>query len=142
MERMMIGEFQGEYRWLSNFWPARVEYFHVWYPTVEHAYQAAKCDREEDAAKILACRTPGQAKRLVRGLRMRSDWNDRKLAVMRDLVGQKFDNPALAMKLIATGNELLVEGNSWHDTYWGVCNGKGENHLGKILMEVRRMLQR
>jgi predicted NAD-dependent protein-ADP-ribosyltransferase YbiA (DUF1768 family) len=73
---------------------------------------------------------------------MRSDWNDRKLAVMRDLVGQKFDNPALAMKLIATGNELLVEGNSWHDTYWGVCNGKGENHLGKILMEVRRMLQR
>uniref|UniRef100_UPI00345E83CD NADAR domain-containing protein n=1 Tax=uncultured Duncaniella sp. TaxID=2768039 RepID=UPI00345E83CD len=50
-------------------------------------------------------------------------------------------NPALAEKLIATGDAELVEGNYWHDTVWGVCDGVGENHLGKILMRVREELK-
>ena len=42
--------------------------------------------------------------------------------------------------LLATGKATLVEGNSWGDTFWGVCRGKGKNMLGKILMRVRKRL--
>ena len=60
---------------------------------------------------------------------------------MEDLIYQKFStNPELAAKLIATGDALLVEGNWWHDTFFGVCDGKGENHLGLILMRVRKRI--
>jgi predicted NAD-dependent protein-ADP-ribosyltransferase YbiA (DUF1768 family) len=57
---------------------------------------------------------------------------------MTEIVGEKFNqNPELKEKLLATKDIELVEGNHWHDTYWGVCNGVGENHLGKILMAYR-----
>lgn len=49
----------------------------------------------------------------------------------------KFAEPGLQAKLLETGNEELVEGNYWGDTFWGVCRGRGENHLGKLLMKVR-----
>jgi predicted NAD-dependent protein-ADP-ribosyltransferase YbiA (DUF1768 family) len=56
-------------------------------------------------------------------------------------VKDKFSrNPELRVKLLNTGDLQLVEGNYWGDTFWGVCNGKGENHLGKILMRVRKEL--
>jgi predicted NAD-dependent protein-ADP-ribosyltransferase YbiA (DUF1768 family) len=42
--------------------------------------------------------------------------------------------------LKATGDEELVEGNWWNDTFWGVCNGVGENNLGKLLMKIRAEL--
>ena len=57
---------------------------------------------------------------------------------MLNLVRAKFkQNPGLAEKLLNTGERELVEGNQWGDTFWGVCSGKGENVLGKILMQVR-----
>ena len=43
----------------------------------------------------------------------------------------------MASRLINTGDAILIEGNTWGDTYWGVCDGVGENRLGKLLMEVR-----
>jgi hypothetical protein len=39
--------------------------------------------------------------------------------------------------LLATGDMELIEDNDWDDTYWGVCNGAGENNLGKLLMKIR-----
>ena len=41
--------------------------------------------------------------------------------------------------LVATGDRELIEGNTWGDTFWGVDKntGQGENHLGRILMELR-----
>ena len=45
------------------------------------------------------------------------------------------------MPFVINGEEYLEEGNTWHDTYWGVCNGKGKNKLGKILMQVREELK-
>ena len=62
--------------------------------------------------------------------------------IMYEIVLNKFSqNEELREKLIATGDEYLAEGNTWHDTYWGVCNGKGKNKLGKILMQVREELK-
>ena len=137
-----INSFQGEYRWLSNFWPAQIKWEGHIYPTVEHAYQAAKTVDASEQEAIRKCSTPGKAKRCGRNLTIRPDWEECKLLVMRSLVLLKFrDNPDLKVKLLSTGEAELVEGNPWGDTFWGVCNGVGENHLGRILMEVREQLR-
>ncbi len=140
----MIKEFQGDYRFLSNFYPAKVELAGVLYPSVEHAYQAAKSWDSEYRNKILNCRTPGDAKRLGRKAAMRGDWENIKYSLMSTLVHRKFSlHPDLKAKLLATGDQELQEGNMWHDTYWGVDlrTGKGDNNLGKILMLTRAKLK-
>jgi predicted NAD-dependent protein-ADP-ribosyltransferase YbiA (DUF1768 family) len=71
---------------------------------------------------------------------LRSDWEQYKPVIMENLLKQKFSQEPLRSKLIATGNCQLVEGNYWHDTYWGICDGKGTNMLGKLLMEIRTEL--
>jgi predicted NAD-dependent protein-ADP-ribosyltransferase YbiA (DUF1768 family) len=60
---------------------------------------------------------------------------------MEDLSRQKFSHPELRQKLLDTGSCTLVEGNTWGDTFWGVCDGVGENHLGKLLMTIRADLE-
>ena len=134
-----IKEFQGEYRFLSNFWPVPIKYQGLVYPSVEHAYQAAKCANQEDRQIILAM-TPGKAKRCGRTVAMIENWDRKKLAVMFYLVLQKFQG-SLRLDLIRTGTQELIEGNYWGDTYWGVCSGKGFNHLGQILMVVRDLVK-
>jgi len=148
MEAKMIQEFRGEYRWLSNFWFARFVLDGVSYPTVEHAYQAAKAINPLERAMILACDSPGSAKRYGSKVKLVPGWETIKEPVMRLFVGQKFkQNPELADKLYATGGTLIIEGNRWHDTFWGKCNcnshgGVGENRMGKILMDLREELGR
>ena len=56
---------------------------------------------------------------------------------MENLLWQKFENPVLRKMLDATKPRELIEGNVWKDSFWGVYNGKGENHLGKLLMLIR-----
>ena len=137
----MIDKFSGKNRWLSNFWPAEVELDGTKYASVEHAYQAAKTLNMEDRALFQGI-SASVAKSLGKKLVVRDDWNEVKMAVMTDLNMQKYTkHPALAAKLIATGDQQLVEGNYWKDHFWGVCNGVGENHLGKILMEIRKNIQ-
>lgn len=141
-----ILEFQGEHRWLSNFWPAKVEIYGMVYPTVENAYQAAKTYGKSKGSfrdvPFLTC-TPGQAKRLAREMSIRSDWDEVKVDVMRNLIRQKFaPKTELAAKLLETGDCQIVEGNRWGDTFWGVCNGVGRNMLGGIIMEIREDLRR
>lgn len=136
----MIKKFHGDYRWLSNFWAATVIFDGVEYPTVENAYQAAKTFPIHRRSFIAI--TPGAAKRLGKCVIIRPEWESEKLAIMEALVLQKFSrHPELAKKLLATGEALLEEGNRWGDTFWGVCRGSGENHLGKILMKVRSTLK-
>jgi len=136
----MINSFQGEHRFLSNFWPAPVRYGGLDFPTVEHAYVAAKTLDFNLRMQIAAVPTPGQVKRLGRTLVLRSDWGEIKLIVMLALTRQKYADETLAALLKATAPHELVEGNTWGDTFWGVCNGKGANHLGQILMQVRAEL--
>jgi hypothetical protein len=61
---------------------------------------------------------------------------------MYALLAQKFSHDHLREKLIGTGAAMLIEGNTWGDTYWGVCNGEGYNHLGRLLMDLRDELQK
>lgn len=130
----MIDEFDGEYRFLSNF-----SYEGAVSPTVEHHYQAWKATYPAEAWKVMEYETPGQAKKAGRRILLRPDWEDIKLQVMMDLLMWKFQAPEIQKKLLATGDTPLVEGNYWHDTYWGVCNGEGENWLGKLLEVVREI---
>ena len=140
----MIEKFDAEYAFLSNFYPSPIEMGGETYPTVEHAFQAAKTANPEHRAQIRNKSTPGGAKRLggKRGklITLRPDWEQIKLSIMENLVRQKFQHHELKTMLLATGDQELVEGNNWNDTFWGVCRGKGENNLGKLLMEVRGYL--
>ena len=137
-----IKEFQQEYRFLSNFWPVNVQLQGLWFPTVEHAYQAAKTLDIKEREAISYLSTPGEAKRAGRRLPMRADWDEIKLSVMEDLIRQKFQSPSIRTKLLETGNAKLEEGNYWKDRFWGVYNGRGENHLGKILMKIRNEISK
>lgn len=136
-----ITSFTGEYRFLSNFWPCDIQFIDRIYPSVEHAYQASKTVIESEREIIQCATTPGAAKRMGKKVTLRSDWEVKKLLFMELFVGQKFTDPGLRDKLLATGDAELTEGNRWGDTFWGVCNGVGENHLGKILMRLRETLR-
>lgn len=139
----MIDSFSGKYRFLSNFYPIQVTYDGGRYPTVEHAYQAAKT---LDAStrllfQVPSALSPGQAKGLGRGLTLRADWEQVKVNIMYQLLESKFEDEHLRLCLLDTGEEELIEGNTWGDRFWGVCNGRGENMLGRLLMQLRESLK-
>lgn len=137
-----IDRFAGAYAFLSNFYPCTITFEGRDYNSTEHAYQAAKTFDEGDRYLISRSHSPGQAKRLGRSVTLRQDWPEVRLHVMAELLGEKFGrHPELAAKLLATGDASLIEGNTWNDTFWGVCQGKGENYLGRLLMAVRAILK-
>lgn len=137
-----ITEFTGQFRFLSNFTASKVTFEGVVYPTVEHAYQAAKTLDLAERTTILGIDRAGDAKKAGKKLTVRSDWDAVKVKVMAKLVYRKFDkNPELKAKLLSTGNVKLIESNTWGDRFWGVSKGEGENKLGKILMKVRSKLR-
>jgi ribA/ribD-fused uncharacterized protein len=134
--------FRGEFAVFSNFAATPVVLDGVRYPTVEHAFQAAKTLDPAVRAQFLPL-TPGQAKALGKRVSLRTDqeWDTYRFTVMRDLLVQKFSAEPARSVLLGTGNRLLVENNTWNDRTWGVCRGQGQNHLGRLLMEVRQRLQ-
>lgn len=137
-----IDSFQGPYRFLSNFYPADVEFEGITYPTVEHAYQSAKTLDMNERRRIAQIAAPGDAKRAGRALPLRPDWEQVKFDVMEQCVRYKFAHHTyLASQLLATGDAYLEEGNTWGDQIWGVYQGKGANHLGLILMKIRDELR-
>ena len=155
----MINKFDGEYRFLSNFYPSVIEYKGIVYPTNEHFYVAMKINDPQvidgknlevnDAREYIATiPTAGQVKRVGRTLSVRKDWDDIKIKVMQYGVRQKFKkSESLKEMLLSTGDEELVEGNYWHDNFFGSCTcekcgNKGLNHLGEILMMVRDEIKR
>lgn len=143
----MIAIFDNEYAFLSNFYESPFEVDGITYPTVEHFFQAMKSKDVEGRKKIAAAPTPGKAKRLGRTIELRKDWEEIKVAVMKFGLAQKFRIPELREKLLATGNEELIEGNFWHDNTWGNClcadcqDIPGRNMLGMLLMELRTKIR-
>jgi ribA/ribD-fused uncharacterized protein len=136
-----IKSFRGESSFLSNMSSSPVELGGVKYPTVEHAFQAAKTTDPVERAKILAAKTPSEAKRIGKTVTLRKDWDKKKLEVMEKALRAKFEqNPELKKKLINTGDADLIEGNDWGDRFWGQVNGTGQNNLGKLLMKIRNEL--
>lgn len=129
------------YRWLSNFWPCTVEYEGLKYLSSEAAYQAAKT-LDLNVRKLFQVMTAAESKKVgKKGLKLREDWNDIKLIIMHKICFDKFNNNfELRDLLLKTEDKYLEETNWWGDTFWGVCNGKGDNHLGRILMDVRSEL--
>lgn len=136
-----IDRFRGHYEFLSNFSPAPVILDGEIYPTVEHAFQAAKSRDTYDRLRIRTAKTAAEAKKLGRKVFLREDWDRVKLDTMLDLLRQKFASGALRRMLAATGDAELEEGNWWGDTFWGTSRGHGENWLGVLLMHVRREVQ-
>lgn len=144
---MAITSFRGSYAFLSNFSPAPITYEGITYPTTEHFYHAMKTVDINDRKMIAALPSPAAAKKAGYKLKIRPDWEQVKVEIMAAALQAKFQYPELREKLLATGNEQLVEGNVWHDNFWGNCscpkcwNTPGLNHLGKLLMAVRTVLQ-
>lgn len=149
----MVSEFKGRYSFLSNFYPSEIEYQGIKYPTVEAYYVAMKAsssqiingihyslnDFREMISKI---ETPGQVKRLGSKVSLRPDWENYRLEVMNWALREKFQNEVLKDLLLSTDDQELIEGNWWHDNFYGSCicskcGNKGANNLGKILMSVR-----
>lgn len=139
----MIDHFEGPYRFLSNFHPCGVRLDGIVYPSVEHAYQAAKTNDATERERIRRAPRAGDAKAFGNKLVKVDDWEVRRQATMRMLLRQKFAyGSKLASQLLDTGVDELVEGNWWNDTFWGVCRGKGENRLGYLLMGIRSDLRK
>ena len=136
-----ITSFIGPYRFLSNFYPSPLVYQGLMFPTVEHAYQSAKTMDPWIRREFTLIRLPAAAKRYGSRIKVRTDWEDVKLSIMLELLMKKFRDPRLAGLLLDTGHAELIEGNDWGDTFWGVCKGKGTNHLGNQLMLIRTTIR-
>lgn len=143
----MITSFSGDNAFLSNFYLSPIVIKGDRYPSVEHAYQAAKTKDMNKRRMIRMASTPGKAKRLGRSFPLRDDWEDVKYDIMLFLVIQKFQqNPDLKELLVGTLDVVIVEGNYWHDNEWGncycdKCSGiLGKNLLGEILMYTRERM--
>lgn len=147
----MILNFCGPYQFLSNFYDSPVTLEGLVYRNAEAAFQSCKVLEKKDREDFVNL-SPPQAKLLGRNVALRPDWDEVKDNFMLQIVTNKFtSNPDLTKKLLETGDELLEEGNWWHDNYWGVCSCKRCqvknisisqcNHLGKILMQVREHLK-
>lgn len=143
---MTIYDFHKDgYDWLSNFYRAEFVWDGIIWPTSEHAYQAAKCADRQVRLNISRLPFPGEAKKYGQLVPIDPDWSSKKIPMMKEILTCKFrQNPDLKEKLLATGNTRIEEGNTWNDTFWGVCppgSENGLNHLGELLMELREELR-
>lgn len=136
--------------WFSNMLPLDEPFIYdgIAYRTSENFYQAMKLpkDRNDLRAEIAAL-NPYKAKLAIRDKEKylwRSDWNkELSLKVMKYILEKKFTYGTMwADKLLATGDEEIVEYNNWNDIFWGwdINKKTGENNLGKILMKIRESL--
>lgn len=137
---MKIGTFRGRYEFLSNFSGVFVEYAGIIYPTVEHAFQAAKTEDAALRKEFQHVGTAADAKYYGKRVRLRSDWDAVKVDIMHDLLRQKFSQEPYRTKLLATGDAYIEEGNTHGDRYWGTVKGEGKNTLGELIMTVREEL--
>lgn len=145
----MINKFRGNYRWLSNMFETPVILHGVKYISVEHAYQSAKSIDEEWKKTCASDQySSGEIKKLSKSVKIRHDWSEIKNKIMWYLLKQKFSKDPIKSWLLETGNEEIVEGNSWHCNYWGNCTCdkcsdiKGRNLLGKMIMRIRDDLRK
>ncbi len=149
----MINSFRGNYAFLSNFHYVEVTYEGDKYKTTEHAYQAAKTLDLLVRKEIQKAKTPGDAKRLGQSIeeggivKLRRDWDNVKFPIMKLILKQKFRKENYRNRLLATVDQVLVEGNWWCDNFWGNCSCDkcieipGQNHLGILLMKIRNEIK-
>ncbi|GAA0583184.1 hypothetical protein GCM10010172_80290 [Paractinoplanes ferrugineus] len=145
----VIDAFRGEFGFLSNFHPAQLTWEGITYPTSEHAFNAGKTLDHDERWQISLAPTPKLAKQMGRSVKLRPLWDASvRYDVMAEVLRAKFAcHPMRIDALLGTGGAILVEGNTWHDQHWGDCRcglprcaRPGENHLGRMLMELRAKL--
>ena len=136
-----ISRFKGKYSFLSNFYPCFVEFEGIRYPSVEHAFQAAKTFDNDQRFAFSILPTASDAKKLGRKLKLRNDWEQVKEEVMYECLKSKFSNKNLKEMLLQTGYAYIEEGNNHGDMIWGTVNDRGQNKLGKLLMRIREEIK-
>ena len=136
-----ITEFRGEFSWLSNFFPIKIEYDGIVYPSVENAYQAGKLINKKDREMFIDI-TPGQAKRLWRNYPTYNLTEEFRLNLMYQLLSIKFNQEPFKSLLCATGDCYIQEGTRWFEPFWGkqLSTGEGKNMLGHLIMNIREKL--
>lgn len=133
-----ITSFRGKYAFLSNFYHAPICYQNHRYANNEAAFQVQKTIFIKEQRQFYHLTDPAEAKRLGRTVTLRPDWNQVKIRCMYEICFAKFQqHPELKQALLATGDVVLLDGNSWGNRFWGHADGFGENHLGYILMDIR-----
>lgn len=137
--KKIIKEFRNKYHFLSNFFRVKIIIDGLEYKSTEHYFQSMKFADPKIREQIRNTPTPSVAKKIAKKFRKREDWYEISLDVMERALRVKFDIPELRKKLLDTDDMYLQEGNRWDDTFWGVDlkTGKGENHLGRLLMKIR-----
>lgn len=136
-----INSFKKEYAFLSNYYISKNGF------CAESYFQACKFENTEDKVKVSQMK-PNDSKEFAHKSenksKLRKDWNKISLLVMENALRIKFLNEPERTMLKNTGDAELIEGNTWHDNFYGSCtcekctNEKKENHLGKLLMKIRR----
>lgn len=147
-KRNPILEFRGRYRFLSNFFPCDVHLHNIVFKSSEHAFMWHKSKNRKYRQQIMDAPTASEAKRLGNNNRLnamgllRDDWRDDSVRIkaMYDVLKAKYEDARLRLLLLETEQSFLSEGNHWQDYFWGECNGKGENHLGRLSMVVRHQI--
>lgn len=107
----MIKEFQGKYRWLSNFYPVEVILDSITYPSIENAYQSAKSNDNNWKRYCQYEENPSLVKKESRKIDLIDNWNYEKVIIMRSLIEQKFDKEPFMSLLIDTNDVYIIEGN-------------------------------
>jgi predicted NAD-dependent protein-ADP-ribosyltransferase YbiA (DUF1768 family)/RNA recognition motif-containing protein len=136
-----IDNFNGVFDFLNNEYPCKVYFEGRLYPSVFHAFQAARSDKDHERAKMSLADSMQELYELATEIEDPIDWHNKRLTVMEKCIRDKFRRDReLREKLRKTGNRDLI--NSYADRtasnlFWGMVDGKGENHLGQILMNVR-----
>ena len=138
---IMIEKFEGRWRFLSNFYECEIEHQGIIYKSVEAFYVAMKCNNEQmingkhytigDFREMIShIPSPGIVKKIGKQIQIRKDWVDKRLDFMNWAVREKFKNEELKELLLSTEDMTLIEGNVWHDNFYGQCScdkckGKG-----------------
>lgn len=161
MSEKILWNWVGDHEFLRNDYRVDVDFNGIIFPSVEHAFQAAKTLDESEKKKFADTNLSArEAKQMGRALELRPDWDEVRHIIMMILVRTKFfNNPDLETCLLETGTAKLVMGSTnsdQYDSYWGMWINpdssvepdmnptslflEGENRLGNILMDVRKEL--
>ena len=144
-----IGSFSGDLEFLSNMYKIPIYFneskydnfqpdFKV-YPSSENLYQALKCKYIKDR-ELFQNVDPYKSKRIGKTIEIRYGWDNVRLEAMQLAIDLKFKNIELAEKLINLPDDKIIEFNNWGDRFFGICNGEGLDHLGKILRAKKQQI--
>ena len=160
-ERKVISDFKGQYAWLSNFAPCKFTHKNIEYDSTEAFYQAMKFGPDDmlkikvdnkfidvNAHEYISKLPAGKAKRMGKKAKLPWNWDTLRVDIMELALNYKYDQPYYVSLLRRTDDALLIEGNYWHDNFWGDCSCpkcehiKGANMLGQLTMRKRDALRK